>query len=49
VAARTAGKSNINQKVREKSEQSKSHEYHFPIPLVFSNQNNQNPGKTLMV
>jgi hypothetical protein len=22
------------------------YEYHFPIPLDFSNQNNQNPGKT---
>ena len=39
-----AGKSN-NQKGSRKIKQSKSHEYHFPIPLVFSNQNNQNPGK----
>ena len=28
-----------------KIKQSKSHEYHFPIPLDFSNQNNQNPGE----
>ena len=40
-APQDAGKSN-NQKGSRKIKQSKSREYHFPIPLVFSNQNYQN-------
>ena len=44
---RPARRSEIKQSKRFAKNQtiSKSHEYHEPIKLVFSNQNNQNPGK----